>query len=64
MQIQVHPGSDLDPHNPTFQAAQNACQHYLPGANGGGQFSIQGNGGPSSSGNGGSGTSSNGGSIK
>jgi hypothetical protein len=29
-------GSDLDPNNPTFQAAQQACQHLLPGANGGG----------------------------
>jgi hypothetical protein len=23
-------GSDLDPNNPLFQAAQRACQHYLP----------------------------------
>jgi hypothetical protein len=28
------PGGDLDPHNPRFQAANKACQHYLPG-NGG-----------------------------
>lgn len=29
--ISAGPGSDLDPNNPTFQAAQSACQHYLPG---------------------------------
>ena len=30
LRIQVHPGSDLDPNNPTFQNAQQACQKYLP----------------------------------
>ncbi|HEY2073351.1 MAG TPA: hypothetical protein VGG88_07240 [Gaiellaceae bacterium] len=30
LQIQVHPGSDLDPNNPTFQKAQKACQKYAP----------------------------------
>jgi hypothetical protein len=30
LRIQVHPGSDLDPNNPTFQKAQQACQKYLP----------------------------------
>jgi hypothetical protein len=30
LQIQVHPGSDLDPNNPTFQNAQKACQKYQP----------------------------------
>jgi hypothetical protein len=30
LQIQVHPGSDLDPSNPTFQKAQQACQKDLP----------------------------------
>jgi hypothetical protein len=30
LQIQVHPGSDLDPNNPTFQKAQQACQKYQP----------------------------------
>jgi hypothetical protein len=30
LQIQVHPGSDLDPSNPQFQAAQKACQGNLP----------------------------------
>jgi hypothetical protein len=27
------PGSDLNPNNPTFQAASRACQKYSPGAN-------------------------------
>ena len=39
LRIQVHPGSDLDPSNPTFRNAQTACQKYLPfkgvGAKGG-----------------------------
>ena len=30
LQIQDHPGSDLDPSNPTFQKAQQACQKDLP----------------------------------
>ena len=30
LRIHVHPGSDLDPNNPTFQKAQQACQKYLP----------------------------------
>jgi hypothetical protein len=30
LRIQDHPGSDLDPNNPTFQQAQQACQKYLP----------------------------------
>jgi hypothetical protein len=30
LRIQVHPGSDLDPSNPQFQAAQKACQGNLP----------------------------------
>lgn len=30
LQIRVHPGSDLDPSNPTFRNAQQACQKYLP----------------------------------
>jgi hypothetical protein len=35
-QIAAQPGSDLDPHNPRFQAASRACQHYLPGGGQGG----------------------------
>jgi hypothetical protein len=30
LQIRVHPGSDIDPNNPTFQKAQQACQKYQP----------------------------------
>ena len=30
LQIAVHPGSDLDPNNPTFQRAQQACRQYMP----------------------------------
>ncbi len=29
--IKAGPGSDLNPNSPQFQAAQNACQHILPG---------------------------------
>ena len=36
-------GSDLDPHNPRFQAAQTACQGFTP-FKGGGKLST--NGGP------------------
>lgn len=31
LRIHVHPGSDLDPNNPQFQAAQRACRGKLPG---------------------------------
>jgi hypothetical protein len=30
LRIRVHPGSDLDPNNPTFQNAQKACQKFQP----------------------------------
>jgi len=30
LRIQVNPGSDLDPNNPTLQRAQRACQGLLP----------------------------------
>ena len=30
LHISVHPGSDLDPHNPTFQRAMQVCQKYVP----------------------------------
>lgn len=30
LRVQVHPGSDLDPSNPTFQRAQQSCKKYLP----------------------------------
>jgi hypothetical protein len=35
LQIQVHPGSDLDSGNPTFQKAQQACRGDLPFKGGG-----------------------------
>jgi hypothetical protein len=30
IRLNSSPGSDLDPNNPTFQKAQQACQKYLP----------------------------------
>jgi hypothetical protein len=30
LQLHSHPGSDLNPNNPTFQKAQQACQGHLP----------------------------------
>lgn len=33
--IKVGQGSDLDPNSPTFRAAQQACQKYMPGRKGG-----------------------------
>jgi len=45
LQLKAGPGSDLDPNSPTFQSAQNACQHYLPGSNGSGRLSTGGGGG-------------------
>lgn len=35
LQIRVSPGSDLDPNNPTFQKAQQACKGDLPFKGGG-----------------------------
>jgi hypothetical protein len=43
LSIGGRPGSDLDPQNPRFQAAQTACQRYGP-FKGGGKLST--NGGP------------------
>lgn len=45
--IKAGPGSDLDPNNPQFKAANAACQHLMPGAkNGTGpQVSSAGGGG-------------------
>jgi hypothetical protein len=34
LQIQAQPGSDLNPNNPRFQAANKACEHDLPGKDG------------------------------
>jgi hypothetical protein len=30
LRLSVHPGSDLDPNNPTFRNAQQACKKFLP----------------------------------
>ncbi len=43
LQIQATPGSDLDPNNPRFQAANKVCQHYQAGGKGG---SLSTSGGP------------------
>ncbi|HEX6488264.1 MAG TPA: hypothetical protein VF137_05230 [Candidatus Dormibacteraeota bacterium] len=47
-QISGGPGSDLNPRSPSFQAAQQACQSFLPG-----KPTTIGNGGSSGSGSGG-----------
>jgi hypothetical protein len=31
LQIHPSPGSDLDPNNPQYKAADDACKHYRPG---------------------------------
>jgi len=33
LSISIHPGSDLNPHDPQNVAAQNACKAYRPGGN-------------------------------
>ena len=42
--LQPKPGSDLDPHNPRFQAADKACRHDQPGGRKSG--SLNSSGGP------------------
>jgi hypothetical protein len=49
--IRSTPGSDLDPHNPRYQAANSACQHLMPGGGKGGTLTT--GGGPNGSGSGG-----------
>jgi hypothetical protein len=49
MQIKISPGSELNPNNPQFQAAQKACGGHLPAAPKGGKEST-GSGGQSSGG--------------
>ena len=44
MQIQVSPGSDLEPNSPLYQAAVKACRQYQPG---GGQSTTSQQGGGS-----------------
>jgi len=50
LQIKAQPGSDLDPNNPLYKAANKACQHYMPGGGKGGSYSS--NGQPPGSGGG------------
>ena len=38
LQIQATPGSDLDPNNPQFKAANEACKKYQPGGGAGGSL--------------------------
>jgi hypothetical protein len=42
--IKSQPGSDLDPNNPRFRTANNACQHLMPGGGKGGSLSTSGSG--------------------
>jgi hypothetical protein len=42
--IKVTPGSDLDPNNPQFKAANAACQHLLPGPRNGSGAKLSGSG--------------------
>ena len=46
--LSPQPGGDLEPNNPRFQAANQACQHYQPGK--GGSFSTNTGGGGSGGG--------------
>jgi hypothetical protein len=44
LQVQVKPGSDLDPNNPRNQTANKTCQHYQLGGGKGGSLSTGGGG--------------------
>ena len=45
LEIKNQPGGDLDPDNPRFRAANQACQQYQPGGGRGGSLSSTGPGG-------------------
>jgi len=45
IQTTASPGSDLDPNNPIYKAANNACKHYQPGGGRGGSTQNSGGGG-------------------
>ena len=45
LQIEAQQGSDLNPNNPRFQAANKACQHDLPGKGGSFGTNTSGSGG-------------------
>src|SRR5262249_34051442 len=38
LQIQASPGGDLDPNNPQYKAAHDACKKYMPGGGAGGSL--------------------------
>src|SRR6266571_2463733 len=40
LQIPASSGSDLDPNNPRFKAANDACKKYQPGGGAGGDLST------------------------
>jgi len=44
LQIQATPGSDLDPNNPLFKKANDACKQYLPDGGKGGSLETGGAG--------------------
>jgi hypothetical protein len=43
--IKASQGSDLDPNNPIYKAADRACKHYMPGGGHGGSTHTSGGGG-------------------
>jgi hypothetical protein len=42
LQVQASPGGDLDPNNPRYKAANDACKKYMPGGGQGGSLSTGG----------------------
>ena len=40
LQVQASPGGDLDPNNPLYKAAHDACKKYMPGGGQGGSLST------------------------
>lgn len=42
LQIQSKPGSDLDPNNPLYKKANDACKSFLPGGGAGGSLNTGG----------------------
>jgi len=47
LSIKASRGSDLDPNNPIYKAADRACTHYMPGGGHGGSTQTGGGGGGS-----------------
>jgi hypothetical protein len=42
LRIEAKPGTDLDPNNPQYKAAHEACKHFLPGGGAGGSRQTHG----------------------